>query len=322
MRLLIVLCLILFISGNPLFPQNNISRLDQNLIKENGISGVTEWNHEYKGGNPSETGTISLRARYDKNGYTLEEITFDSRGQESRKITNRYDNKGNRIGHTVFDSKNNRITFSQMAGFDEQGNKIAEWGFDGLGNYRNKYQLNPDGSVSEIHYTTQGRLKEERVFDYSDNKTLITVVLPDNSIAEKIRLLHNSTGEMIEEAYYDNQDNLRRKIEYTYNRAGKKTEERRYNGSEMQYRKRFLYDNNLLQKIIKTDRTGVDVVTNYYTYDENGNLIKEAWYNKNADDYSTREFSWDNQGNVTSVASYYASYQFQVLYRYDYSFFY
>ena len=89
----------------------------------------------------------------------------------------------------------------------------------------------------------------------------------------------------------------------------------------MQDRYVYLYEDGLLRKIIRNDRQGRQTVTNKYYYNETGKLLREAWYNENAENYSTREFTWDNRGNMISVETYYATYQFQVLYRYDYSFF-
>jgi hypothetical protein len=301
--------------------QSNISLLDDNLIRENRIREITEWNYPFKGEKPTDTGTVSLKTLFDANGYLLEETTYNSRGQESRRITSRFDNMGNRTEHRIFDSRNNRLTFSQMASYDPQGNKLLESGFDGLGDYRNVYHRLSDGRLSEVHYFAQRKLKEKRVFSYNGNATYISVLLPNNTISQKITLVHDINGNLLEESYFDEQDNPVRKVEYVYNNAGLKTEERRYQGTMLQYTNSFIYENSLLVKTIRKDRQGLEVVTNRYTYNDKGQLIKEAWYNQNADDYSTKHFSWDNEGNMVSVACYYASYQFYVFYRYDYSFF-
>ncbi len=321
MRGLLVLFLLSVHYSQVVYSQSNVSLLEEELISGNGISSITEWNHAFRGEEPAETGTMSLRANYDPNGYMVEETSFNSKGEQSRKVTSRFDNSGNRIQHSVYDLRNNRLTFSQAASFNQQGNKISEWGFDGLGDYRNNYKYNSDGKVSEIQYTTQGSLSERRVFTYIDNETRVEVILPDNTIKERIILLNNNRGDLLLEAYYDNEQNLIRKVEYGYNASGLKTEERRYHGQQMQYRDAFIYENDLLQRIIRTDRQGQETVINKYSYNTAGQLIEEAWYNENADNYSTREYSWDDHGNMTSVECYFASYQFRVLYRYDYSFF-
>jgi hypothetical protein len=321
MRELLIFCLVILCTGRFLYPQSNISVLDENLIRENRISGITEWNHAFRGDKPMETGTISLNTRYDQNGYLQEEITYNSRGQESRKITSRFDNMGNRTEYRIFDSRNNRLSYSQVASFDQHGNTISESGFDGLGNYRNDYIRMDDGRLGEIRYNTQGRLKEKRVFTYTGNGTYISVILPDNSVSQKITLLHNNLGNLLEEVYFDGKGNLIRKVEYDYDMSGLKKEERRFQGAQLQYRNSYKYDNTRLIKVIRTDNSGNEIIMNRYAYNERGQLIKEEWYNENAADYSTKILSWDSNGNMTSVSCYYASYQFQVLYRYDYSFF-
>lgn len=47
--------------------------------------------------------------------------------------------------------------------------------------------------------------------------------------------------------------------------------------------------------------------TNKYSYDDKRQLIREAWYNENADNYSAREYAWDNNVNMVSVESFYAT---------------
>jgi hypothetical protein len=76
----------------------------------------------------------------------------------------------------------------RLPAYDQNGNTLTESGFDGLGNYRNDYIRMDDGRLSEIRYNTQGRLKEKRVFTYSGNGTYISVLLPDNSVSQKITL--------------------------------------------------------------------------------------------------------------------------------------
>lgn len=321
MRGMFILCLTFFIIVGGVYAQSSIAMLDEDLISGKGIRGITEWNHSFSGEKPAENGNISLRARYNNKGYQLEEVTFNSKGEESRRVTSRFDNMGNRTEHRVTDLRNNRLTFSQMAGYDQAGNKVAEWGFDGLGDYRNIFHLKPDGRIDRIEYTTQGNLKETRIFAYSGNETEVTVMLPDGSISETIRLKHNSLGYLVIEANYDNKDNQVRKVEYSYNNKGMKTGERRYHGDQMQYRDVYLYDGDLLSEIVRTGRQGRQNTTNKYSYDGKGQLIKEEWYNENTDNYSTREYSWDNNRNMVSVECFYATYEFRVMYRYDYSFF-
>ncbi|MFO7922758.1 MAG: hypothetical protein R6U58_03630 [Bacteroidales bacterium] len=321
MRILRIFCFVLLIFCEKAFTQSNISLLGEELIKTNRISGITEWNHPFTGEEPTETGTISLTASYGKDGYLLEETTYNSTGKESRKVMSRYDNMGNRIEYKIFDYRNNRITFSQMADFDDQGNKLLEWGFDGIGDYRNIYHHQSDGKKAEIHYNTQGTLKEKRVFSYNKNETIIHVILPDNSTSEIIKLLYNHQDKLVKEAYYNDQNQLLRKNEYSYSHNGMKKEERRYQGEQMQYRYTYIYDENLLVRIIRTDRTGRQIITNRYTYNDKEKLTREEWYNENSDDYSSRQFSWDSRGNMISVASYYASYRYRAFFRYDYNYF-
>ncbi|TVR73608.1 MAG: hypothetical protein EA408_04715 [Marinilabiliales bacterium] len=319
-RPVLLVCAFIFVVALNLRSQSNLSLLNESLIRENQIKGVTEWNHPVRGDEPAEKGAKSLNARYDSKGHQVEEVSYNSKGEETRKVTSRYDNYGNRTEYVIYDSRSGRVTFSRMTGYDDHGNRIAEWGFDGLGDYRNTYHLDNEGRTSEIHYTSGGNLKEKRLFSYKGNITEISVVLPDNTVNEIIRLEKNVSGELVAEAYHDNQGNLVRKVEYSWEN-GLKTGERHYQGDQMMFRNNFVYEEGLLDRIIKVDRQGRETVTNQYSYDDRSRLIRESWYNETSGNYSFREYSYDNHGNMLSVNSYYATYQFQVLYRYDYCFF-
>ncbi len=319
-KLVMFLCFALLTGVGALQAQSNISRLDDDQIRANRISSITEWNHPVINSKPAENGTISLTARYDNDGFQVEEITYNSQGEESRKVTSRFDSNGNRIEYLVYDSRNNRLTYSRMTSFDENGNRIAEWGFDGIGDYRNEYRLNSDGRPAEIHYNAGGNLKEKRIFVYDGNRTAISVILPGSIVKEKIYLINDNSGNLLTESYYDNNGNLKRKVEYSYD-GGLKTAERHFQEDQMQYRKIFFYAQSMLTKVVRVDRQGRETVTRKYIYDDLGRVIEESWYNENSGKYSSREYSYDNLGNMQSVATYYATYSFRVLYKYDYSFF-
>ncbi len=317
--LVLLTCLFLYKAAD-VNAQSNISGLDKDQIRESRINSITEWNHPVIDNRPAENGTISLKAVYDDNGYQVEEITYNSRGEESRRVTSRFDNNGNRIEYQVFDSRSNRVTFSRMTRFDANGNRIAEWGFDGIRDYRNIYHLNSDRKPEEIHYTAGGNLREKRIFSYDGNETNISVVLPDNTVTEKIRLISDNAGNLLAESYYDKDGNLVRKVEYTYENGLKKGE-RHFQGDQMQYRDIFTYDDGMLTMVSRVNRQGHETVTHRYTYDDRGRLVNESWYNENSDNYSSRDYTYDSLGNMKSVTSYYATYSFRVQYRYDYSFF-
>jgi beta-galactosidase GanA len=48
----------------------------------------------------------------------------------------------------------------------------------------------------------------------------------------------------------------------------------------LQYRNTYIYDDTLLMKVIRTDNSGNEVIINRYAYNENGQLVKEEWYNE------------------------------------------
>jgi YD repeat-containing protein len=302
--------------------QSNFEKFTPNLIVNNKIQSITEWSHPYQGGTAAPKGNKNSFARYDLKGNLIEEITYNSRGEETRKVTYRYDAQGNRTEYSVFEAKFSRITYSQFASYDKSGNKLSEWGFDGLGNYRNNYILDNQGNILEIHFTVQNQLTEKRIFKYSGNQTDINILEKGVNPSGKILLKYNQDGKLIEDTETDAKGSMIRKVVYTYNTAGRLLTETRYRGTQLSYANNHQYNTKgLLVEIEKEETSSSPVVTHKFTYDPVGRLAEEQWYNENARDYSSRKYQYDNRGNILAVDNFFISYKFRVLYKYTFEYY-
>lgn len=301
--------------------QSNFEKFTPDLIVTNKIQSITEWSHPYQGATAAAKGNKNSFARYDRNGNLLEEITFNSRGEETRKVTYRYDSQGNRIEYSVFEAKFSRVTYSQLASYDKSGNRLSEWGFDGLGNYRNNYILDNQGNILEIHFTVQNQLTEKRIFKHSGNQTEIIILEKGINPSGKILLKYNQDKKLIEDTETDANGNMIRKVVYSYNPAGRLLTETRYRGTHLSYANNHQYNTKgLLVEIEKEETSSSPVVTHKFTYDPAGRLAEEQWYNENARDYSSRKYQYDKRGNILAVDNFFISYKFRVLYKYSFEY--
>ncbi len=313
-----------FLSFFPLIlcAQSHFEKFSKDLNRQNKIKSITEWSHPYQGNSPVVKGTRNAVARYDRNGNLTEEISYNARGEETRKLSYRYDTKGNRTEYSVFEAKFNRITYSQFANYDNAGNRLAEWGFDGLGNYRNTYSLDKDGKILEISFTTQNRLSEKRIFKHAAQETEITILNQGTIPSGKILLKYDRNNRLTEESETDTQGNILRKVTYTYNPVGQMIQETRFRGSNFAYSNNHRYNSRgQISEIEKEESSTGPVVIHKYSYDSSGRLAEEQWYSENAKDYSSRKYQYDNKNNITSMDSYFVSYKFRVLYKYTFEYY-
>jgi YD repeat-containing protein len=304
-----------------LYGQSNFEKFSKELIRQNKIKSITEWSHPYQGEKPAAKGTKNSIARFDKNGNLTEEITYNARGEETRKVSYRYDSKGNRSEYSVFEAKFNKITYSQFASYDNSGNKLSEWGFDGLGSYRNNYILNNDGSISEIHFTSQNRLTEKRIFKNAELETEISILNLGTFPSGKILLKYDQNKNLTEEIETDASGILIRKVSYTYNPAGQLIQETRFRGSNLSYINNHQYNSKGQLTVIEKEETSSSpTITHKFNYDSSGRLTEEQWYSENARDYSSRKLQYDNKNNIFSMDCFFISYKFRVMYKFSFEY--
>ncbi len=302
--------------------QNNFEKFPKDLIRQNKIKSITEWSHSYQGGNFASKGTKNNIATFDRQGILIEERFFNSRGNETRKVTYRYDLQGNLVEHTVFEAKFNRITFSRLANFNASGVRLSEWGFDGLGNYRNNYILDNSGRINEIHFTTQNRLTEKRIFKYSGLETEITILSQGTIPTGKIFLKHNRNNKLIEESEVDASGNLLRKVTFDFNNAGQLVKESRFRGSNLSYINRFNYNPaGQLISIENAELSSDPIITHKFSYDAMGRLSEEQWYSGNVQDFSHKKYQYDRNGKIISMDCFFVSYNFRVMYKFTFEYF-
>lgn len=300
-----------------LIGQDNLEKKEKARMSVNKIKKQTQWAYDYVDGKPSSNGYISCVTSYDKKGNAIEIVNYKADGKITSILNYSYDAKGNKTSYTRYQGNREKLTYSQKIQYDQKGNKLVETGFDGAGNYVNKFEY-VNGRLNEIKYTNENIVTERRSFKYIDGQTEISILNSDNKPVAKEINIFDAKKNLIEESRLANQD-VTQKMQYQYDPNGQMVEETKHRYGNFSYKKKYTYDNqgNLLKvEDIKTD--GKPVVTNNYSYDSKGNILEEKWRKENSTDDSYKKYVYNDKGLYTSMDCYFASYKFHVLYKFTY----
>lgn len=263
------------------------------------------------------------RFRY-KEGRLVEESLFDGAGKLFSRTLFRYDKQGRVIEIAFVDDKNRRQNTSlgyaiERREYDAQGRPTLVAWFDHYGDLSRKTYTRYDdkGNAVELRHVFFPDTTDIHVvkFQYDANGRWTEKIETDskNSTFQKTLRRYDSSGNLIEEATYDNLGNLvdnaveiaKTTAEY---RDGKKVRERCYNAqnilrTDAQYgefgqtieRAQYASDGELLEiKRSKFDAFGNVVEENFFKHDDKkkeipvetrrydkGKLIQRVKYDKN-----------------------------------------
>lgn len=297
--------------------QDNLEKKEKARMASNKIKKQTQWAYDYVDGKPSSKGYISVVTTYDKSGNATEIVNYKVDGKITSILNYAYDAKGNKTSFTRYQGNREKLTYSQKIVYDAKGNKMTETGFDGASNFKNTFKYLNDKLV-EIRYTTDNILTEKRIFTYSGANTEIAIVGPDGKPLAKELNIYDSRKNLIEESRLADRD-VTQKMQYQYDPQNQVVEETKHRYGNFSYKKKYTYDNsgNLLKvEDVKTD--GKTVILNNYTYDSKGNILEEKWRKENSTDDSYKKYTYNEKGLYTEMDCYFASYKFNVLYKFTY----
>jgi hypothetical protein len=304
--------------GQTINEQRERERIAINKIKE-----ITVWNHKYANGQPSPTGYKSSETTYNSQGLAVSVINYKSTGAISSKQSYSYDNNGNKTQYVNIDGKDGKITFQQTIVYDNQNNKLSEYGFDGSEPYRIIYKYNSQGKQSDItRYKANNSIDEKWVYTYLGSKTTITVYKTLNVVSYTMEKISDSNGNIIEDIRKENSGAISKRYSMKFNNKNQEIQRDVYLGGKFVYKQFYTYDNfaNLMQ-IDQTNANGEKFVYSKYKYDTKGNILEEQWNEGDADKYSKKESKYNPKGVLVEVDTYYAPYNYKVLYKYSYEFY-
>ena len=318
---------ILFLVSTWLIPvaaQYDFDAVERNRMAKARVRTQTQWTHDYVDGKPSAKGYKSSVTKYNTKGDIIEVANYNAQGKNISLYIYQYDNRDNRVNFEQYDGNREKLQRSQRIVYDARGNKIREYGFDGVAPYSNTYQYDANGKLTEIVYTVENALVEKRQFTYSGNKTEILVYDQSNNLIFKQENTFDDKGLLLSEIKTGNKGNVVHTLDLQYNTVGDLTEEvKKRADDQLDYQKLYGYDKeNRPVKEETVNLDGTKYVSHEYQYNNQGDLILESWKkNERAQEPSTKKITYDSRGLYTEVESYFATYKLNSLYKYTYEFF-
>lgn len=324
MRNILLFAITLF-GAAPCFAQM-IDPMDEVKTREkivsNKIHKSIQWIYKYENGAPSKNGNISVVTSYSKDGYPTEVANYNS-GKLSTIQKYSYDLKGNKSEYTNFDANQDmKKTFSQTFTYNDKGLLVKEEGFDGLFPYNVIHNYDNEGRVVKItKYDINKNIEEQWEYQYSDTVTLINIT-KKGKLTNKQRLISNTRGQKVEEVRLDATDREQRRTMYFYLESGQISKRDEYVGGNKRYSHVYKYDSdNKLEQVIQIEANGKEFPYSTYKYDSKGNLLQEQWSENKGTKYSKKDSSYNPKDILMEVDTYYAPYEYQVLYKYTYEFY-
>lgn len=306
-----------FSQSKPIFPTDSKEKMKSNHVKIQ-----VQW--KYRPG--ATEGRKILSKSFDKEGNVLEELNFKPDGSKSSRLTYKYDEKGNKIYYQLYDfnlEPDKKVRYLQNIKYNEHGDRISETGYDGVSNFRIEYKYVSPAKLKEIiKYDDQDNITERRKYEYSKNIMTISTINRYGNITEIIREEYDGNNNIIKKEKLKPDHTVTSLYLYKYDEHKRLKTEEEYFSGKFSYMLNYGYstDGNLIS-IDKEDSEGGKFRNNSFSYNQNGNIIEESWFDGVPDDYSKKVYGYDEKDNVKEVDSYYSLYKYKVLYKYTYDYY-
>jgi len=288
--------------------------------QENKVKAQVTTEYEYVNGNPTNSGIKSRVTRFDSFGNKIEEINYKPSGEVHSVLIYKYDEKGNKVAYSKYGGNKEKLEYSQSFTYDKDGKKLSEEGFNGAENFKTGFIYN-NGKLSEINYLIDNKVDEKRVFTYSGNVVEINVLNAKGQLQYVLKNTNNNKGKVLLEEKTEN-GFVTRSVSYEYDAKGNLIKEEKYlNGKFANRISRVYNTNNTLMEIYQENNGFDKFITHQYKYDKNGVLTAELYRNTADKDFSKDIYKYNEKGINVSIDSFYASYNQQVLYVFNYEFY-
>jgi hypothetical protein len=302
-----------------------IDPLDESKTRErnqaNKIHKVIQWSYKYENSKPSKDGNISVVTVFNEQGYPIEVTNYNS-GKVSSIQKYSYDLRGNKSEYTNFDADKNKKTYSVSFTYNDQGLLVREDGYDGLSPYHIEYSYDAASQITKItKFDANKAIEEQWDYSYSDTVSQINIT-KKGRLTYKQRIIKNAKGQKVEEAKFDAMGKELKKTRYIFLPSGQIDKRDEYVGGNLRYTHLYVYDSeNKLVQVTQKEPTGKQFPYSSYKYDSKGNLLQEQWSENKGAEYSKKESTYDPKDILKEVDTYYAPYEYQVLYKYTYEFY-
>jgi hypothetical protein len=186
-----------------------------------------EWNkYETEGG--SSYITNKWICKCNKKGDRIEEIHYNPDGSLGEKFTFKYDDKGNQIEKSWYNSKcnNGSLYFKFTYKYDNKENQIEENCYYPDGNLFDKwfYKYNDHGNMIEDSYhNPNGSLIYKDIYMYDDYGNMIEENCYNPDLCNKVTYNYDDKGNQIERCDYALENSLyydKKTYKYDYDNTG------------------------------------------------------------------------------------------------------
>lgn len=195
-----------------------------------------------------------------ENGYLIEEINFEPNGSLSYRISYKYDNTGNILEETFYNSASNVWARRETYKYDNKNNKIEwiDYLSDGTISLRSTHKYNEGGNeIEQNRYSSDGSLLDKWIFK------------------------HDEKGNVIELYDYEPDGSLDRTFLKQYDEKGNKIEVSIYRFGKLISKETWIYDekgNIIDQTELGPNGSLIQKYTYKNEFDNNGNWIKQISY--------------------------------------------
>ena len=318
MRVNLVLATFILLQ-NIVYSQSELGESERNLIKSQGIRIKEQWDYKYSGNALAGKGFVSSRTTYDRDGRVLEVVNYKSDTAVIDISISVYNSNGDRTDYIKYKGNRTSLIFKQITQYRAPKLKSAEFGFNGVEEFRNQYNYNASGQLIEIKYFTSKRLDEVRSFNYAGNETIVMVKDANGNILSYIKSRNDEKGRLIEEKKLDKDQKVTEQKNYTYDSKGNLLTEEKKSPLKKTVRTEYVYDRlGKLQEVYYDGGEDLKYLKQSYSFASNGFLTGEFWKNSPSAEQSFRKYNYDSKGRLLSTDCYFASYKYKVLNKFVY----
>lgn len=300
---------------------------ERQRIVQNRISKSIQWNHRYTQGRPNPTGFRAVETIYDRRGNPIEIINFRANGDTSSRVVYRYNAQNQRVEYLLFQKQDRpfiELSYKQSINYNEQGRRNLEVVFDGTSTHRILFTYFPNGKPKETTKIAPGNRVEERwvYTEKEPNTTEINVFIPDGVLSFSLTRRFDPKGNLLSETRRNPTGDETRRVEYAYDATGRTIQMSEFSARNLVRRLHYTYDRKgQLVEIVQEMPDGRRFTQSSFRYDNDGNILEERWVEGDTNIFSHKLSTYNQSGALKELDSFYAPYNFKVLYRYTYEYF-
>lgn len=169
------------------------------------------------------------------------------------------------------------------------------------------FSFNEVGDLREFSYNDlyEG-VKARKRLDYSaDGRLVREEIYVGNAMSWRVRYKYDDAGRVVEEVFYDAEEDSTSQYLYSYNDEGNMVESNIYENDELSSTKHYKYDDKSQEiefEMLNAD--GTMMFKELTSYDKRGNVVEKCYYNVDSSLDNRSVYEYDKRGNLVKVTLY------------------